>query len=206
MQRLYAKRMPNSASRLPLAPSPIAIESAPMSTEPEIFASTKRPQAEKRNWLPVAAAISVAVIVLLLVVLLGHRTSSPATSAAAGPAPADPYANKLELTDIQMSESSNFAGGKVTYLDGHITNRGDKTVTAVSVQVTFNNDIGELPQRMTVPMNLIRAHQPYIDTEHISVSPLVPGATKEFRLIFEGITPIWNQQMPQGQVVHVESK
>lgn len=177
-----------------------------MSTEPELFASSKRPQPEKRNWLPVAVAISVAVIALVLVVLFGHRASSPATSAAAGPTPADPYANKLELTDIQMSESSNFAGGKVTYLDGHITNRGDKTATAVSVQVTFNNHIGELPQRITVPMNLIRAHQPYVDTEHMAASPLAPGETKEFRLIFEGITPIWNQQMPQGQVVHVELK
>jgi hypothetical protein len=153
-----------------------------------------------------AVAISVAVIALLLVVLVGHRASAPATSATAGPAPADPYADKLELSDIQMSESSNFAGGKVTYLDGHITNRGDKTVTAVSVQVTFSNDIGELPQRITVPMNLIRAHQPYIDTEHIAAAPLAPGDTKEFRLIFDGITPIWNQQMPHGQVVHVELK
>ena len=173
-----------------------------MSSEPEIFTSAK--PTEKRNWLPLAVAIAVAVIALALVVLLGHRASSPASSAASGPAPLAPYADKLELSDIQMSESSNFAGGKVTYLDGHITNHGDRTVTAVSVQVTFNNSYGELPQRMTVPMNLIRAHQPYIDTEHMAAAPLEPGQTKEFRLIFEGITPIWNQEMPQGTVVHVE--
>jgi hypothetical protein len=170
-------------------------------------ASPNRSQAEKRNWLPVAVAIGVAMIALLLVVILGHHASrSAAPVATAGPAPADPYAEKLELSDIHMSESTNFAGGKVTYLDGQITNRGDKTVTAVSVQVTFNNDIGELPQRMTVPMSFIRAHEPYIDVEHIAADPLLPGVTKEFRLIFEGITPIWNQQMPQGQVVHVDTK
>ncbi len=27
-----------------------------------------------------------------------------------------------------MSESANLAGGKVTYIDGHITNSGNKTV------------------------------------------------------------------------------
>jgi hypothetical protein len=170
-------------------------------------ASSNRAPADKRNWLPVAIAIAVAMVALLLVVVLGHHASrSAAPVATAGPAPADPYADKLELSNIHMSESTNFAGGKVTYLDGQITNRGNKTVTAISVQVTFNNIMGELPQRMTVPMSLIRAHEPYIDTEHIAADPLLPGVTKEFRLIFEGITPIWNQEMPQGQVVHVDTR
>jgi hypothetical protein len=177
-------------------------------SNPGIFGPPKSPTpAEKRNWLPVAIAIGVAVLALLLVVLLGHHASRPSTaSATSGPAPADPYAGMLELSNIHMSESENFAGGKVTYLDGQITNRGNKTVTGVLVQVTFNNDLGELPQRMTVPLNLIRAHEPYIDTEHVTADPLVPGASKEFRLIFEGVTPIWNQQMPQGQVSHVDTK
>lgn len=173
----------------------------------ELFhASPPGLNAEKRNWLPLAVAVVVAGIALLLVVLLGHRASQPAAAATAGPAAPDPYAQFLELSDIHMSEAANFAGGKVTYLDGHVTNRGQKTVTAITVQVTFNNNLGELPQRVTVPLNLIRTHLPYIDTEHLSVQPITPGATKEFRLIFDGVTPIWNQQMPQGQVVHVDTQ
>ena len=173
--------------------------------EKELFRTSPSDSgAEKRNWLPLGVAVAVALIGLLLVVVLGHRASQPATSAAAGPLPLDPYAQHLSLSDIHMSEAATFTGGKVTYLDGNISNLGDKTVTAVSVQVTFNNNFGELPQRVTVPLNLIRAHQPYIDTEHVSANPLTPGSTKEFRLIFDSVTPIWNQELPQGQVVHVE--
>lgn len=171
-----------------------------------MFGPSNPVTAEKRNWVPVGIAIGIAVVALLLVVVLGHRASQPAAASSTTPAPADPYAAMLELSDIHMSESTNFAGGKVTYLDGKITNLGPKTVTGVAVQVSFNNDLGELPQRMTVPLNLIRARQPYIDIEHVSADPLAPSANKEFRLIFEGITPIWNQQMPQGQVVHVDTR
>lgn len=178
-----------------------------MSTPPTgpMFGPSNPVTTEKRNWAPVAVAIGIAILALVLVVVLGHRASQPSLASPTA-APADPYAGMLELSDIQMSESANFAGGKVTYLDGKITNRGPKTVTGVAVQVTFTNDIGELPQRLTVPLNLIRAHQPYIDTEHVSADPLAPSASKEFRLIFEGITPIWNQKMPQGQVVHVDTR
>ena len=41
----------------------------------------------------------------------------------------DPYAASLPITNVVMSESGNLAGGKVTYIDGHITNTGNKTVT-----------------------------------------------------------------------------
>ena len=54
-----------------------------------------------------------------------------------------------------MSESSNLAGGKVTYIDGHITNSGSKTVTGISVQVLFRNAANEVAQNETQPLKWI---------------------------------------------------
>jgi hypothetical protein len=53
----------------------------------------------------------------------------------------------------------------------------------------------------TIPLSLIRTHEPYVDTEPVSAAPLKPGDNDEFRLIFEKIPENWNQQMPEIHVV-----
>ena len=90
----------------------------------------------------------------------------------------DAYASQLAISNLQMSEAANFAGSKVTYVDGLITNKGDKTVTGINVVVTFNNDIGEPPQKTPMPLTLIRTREPYVDIEPVSAEPLKPGDTR----------------------------
>ena len=105
-----------------------------------------------------------------------------------------------------MSEASNFAGGKVTYVDGDITNQGTKTLSGVTVQVAFHNEYKEIAQKETMPLSLIRTHEPYVDTEPVSADPLKPGDHKEFRLIFDSVAPDWNQQYPEIRVIQISSK
>jgi hypothetical protein len=105
-----------------------------------------------------------------------------------------------------MSEATNFAGGKVTYVDGVITNKGDKTVTGVNVLVTFNNDIAEPPQQSPMPLTLIRTREPYVDIEPVAAEPLKPGDSHEFRLIFDHVSPTWNQQYPVIQPTHIQTR
>ena len=93
-----------------------------------------------------------------------------------------------------------------TYIDGQVTNSGGKTVTGVTVQVFFRNDEQMAPQIETVPVSLIRSRQPYIDTEPVKADPLTPGATKDFRLIFENIGGNWNQSLPDIHVIGVETR
>lgn len=112
----------------------------------------------------------------------------------------------MAISNIQMSESESLSGGKSTYLDGHIVNNGGQTVTGVTVQVLFPID-GQPPQLMTVPMQLIRAREPYVDTEPVSVAPLKPGAQADFRLIFEGVSDSWDQQRtPTMHIIQVETR
>ncbi len=165
------------------------------------------PAREARSFPAVAVGIAaLAVLVLVTVlVLMGKRhgvgAESPDTLR-----PASAYASNLKLTGLAMSESSSFSGGKSTFVDGHVTNTGSATVTGITAQVLFASDGGGAPQLETVPMNLVRTRQPYLDTEPVSAAPLAPGAGADFRLIFEEIRPEWNQQTPEIHLVDVETK
>jgi hypothetical protein len=105
-----------------------------------------------------------------------------------------------------MSESSNLAGGKVTYVDGHVANQGNRTITGITVQVIFRSYTHEVAQNETMPMNLIRVRQPYVDTESVAAAPLKPGAEQDFRLIFDKVSPDWAGATPEIRIVHVDSK
>jgi Protein of unknown function (DUF2393) len=175
--------------------------------EPErdnsIGLSLAQPTGESPSKLPwVIAAIAILLGLGALVVFGGHRETAPLGSGP-GMAPADPYAGSLTIDGLKMSEASNFAGSKVTYLDGQIANHGDRTLTGITVQVAFRNDLKEIAQKETLPLSLIRTHEPYVDTQPVSASPLKPGEQREFRLIFDSVAADWNQQYPEVRVIQV---
>ena len=171
-------------------------------SSPQMFAS--RPP--ERSPIPVSAwAIAGLVVLAVVVVLLiaGHRKPSAALNVVQ---PAAAYAPNLPLSQLAMSESTSLSGGKSTFIDGHIQDTGDQTVTGITVQVLFRNDEGMPPQVETLPLSLIRTRQPYIDTQPVSAAPLKPGDGQDFRLIFENIPANWNMQMPEIHVIQVTKK
>lgn len=177
-----------------------------MSTGPQLVPSATRPaQPEQRNWLPLGLAAAVVVIVAAVIVLVLEHGKPRATVTPISAAP-DAYAASLPITGLQMSESSNLAGGKVTYLDGHIANTGSRTVTGITVQVLFRTFAHEVAQNETQPLRIIRTREPYIDVEPVSAAPLVPGAGADFRLIFDAVHPDWDGAYPEIRVLHVETK
>lgn len=169
------------------------------------FLSQHQPGGEHRSWLPWMVAGFVVLVVLGWVIFAGRRQRSIERAETAAQTP-DAYASLLLLDHVQMSQAPNFAGGKITYIDGQITNKGDKTVTGVHVVVTFKNEIGEPPQRVPMALSLIRTREPYVDIEPVSAEPLKAGESREFRLIFDHITPEWNQQYPEIQATRVQSR
>ena len=168
------------------------------SAEAPIFAE----ELEERGGFPLAAWGVAALIVVVLVGALVYFGRKKPEAAPNTLQPADAYAASLPLTQFAMSESANLSGGKQTYLDGHIGNTGDRTVTAVTVQVVFRNDEDLAPQIDTLPLTLIRVKEPYIDIEPVSAAPLKPGDDREFRLTFETVPENWNLQMPEVRVIH----
>jgi hypothetical protein len=170
--------------------------------EPAIFGS----QPDERPSYPMAAWGVAALIAIVLVgglVYIGHKQPAAAPSTLQ---PADAYAVSLPLSQFAMSESTNLTGGKLTYLDGHLANTGNRTVTEITVQVVFQNDEAMPPQIDTVPVTLIRMKEPYIDTEPVSSRPLKPGDDREFRLTFETVPENWNDQMPEVRVIQTDLK
>jgi hypothetical protein len=152
----------------------------------------------------VIAAGAVVVVAIAVILFLEHgKSNGTVTPIGTGP---DPYAASLPITGLIMSESSNLAGGKVTYLDGHIANAGSRVVTGVTVQVLFRNVAKEVAQNETQPLKLIRTRDPYVDTEPVSAAPLKPNDEHDFRLIFDAVSPDWDGAYPEVRIVHVDTK
>jgi hypothetical protein len=163
------------------------------------------PSKEPRPVLPWAIAGTVVGLIVAVLLVTGRRPPQ-LNPGGAGLAPPAPYAKSLILSNIKMSEASTMIGAKQTYIDGDITNHGDKTLTGVTVQVAFRDFTNQIAQKNTMPLELIRTHQPYIDIEPVSAAPIGPGQTREFHLIFDHVTDSWNQQYPEVRVIGVESK
>lgn len=160
-------------------------------------------QREVRSLLPWIAAAVVVVLVVAGLIVWGGQKKTPPQPGGSQLAVADAYAASLPLSNLAMSESANLAGGKVTYIDGVVTNQGSKTVSAVTVQIAFHNVMNQLSQKDTMPLNLIRTREPYVDTQPVSATPIHPGEQREFRLILDHVTADWNQQYPELRVIEV---
>jgi hypothetical protein len=169
--------------------------------KPSVFAT---PEA-KQGGMPLSAWLIAGAVVLLLAVglIFAGRSKS---SAIKGIQPPAAYAANLPLSKLAMSESTSLSGGKSTFIDGIIRNTGSSTVVAVTVQVLFRNDEQMPPQVETLPLALIRTHEPYVDTQPVGAAPIRPADEREFRLIFESIPTNWNMQMPEIRIVQAETK
>jgi hypothetical protein len=116
------------------------------------------------------------------------------------------YAAQLALADLKLSQAQNFIGSNVTYLDGTVTNNGDKTVNAATVEVIFQNSLNEVVQDETQPLRILDRGGAYPQAVDLAIKPVAPHQSREFRLTFEHISADWNQQLPTEKVVDVTTR
>lgn len=161
------------------------------------------PVAEERDSGRKIIFIAVAVV-MGLAILVAVLFRSPQKSAPGAP-PA--YAANVKISDLKMSAAENFIGATVSYIDGTMTNSGDKTVTRAVVEVVFKDDIGQLAQREpAVPLRALKTNGPYPEAVDLVQSPLMPGQSQPFRLTFESISAQWNHAYPEIRVTDVTAK
>lgn len=163
------------------------IQPAPRAEEPD---SSRRTIA-----IAVVAVMAFAVLVSLLLRSKPKAASEP-----------PPYAAGIKLSDFKMNAVKNFVGATITYLDGTITNAGDKTLTRVVVAVKFKDDMGQLVQQEEIPLQVLKTDGPYPEAWNFNVSPLAPGQSQAFRITFDHISEQWNHQYPETQVTEVAVK
>jgi hypothetical protein len=156
------------------------------------------PAAEERDSSRRTIAIAVAVVMAIAILFAFLLRGQP--KSASGP-PA--YAASLKLSDFKMSAAENFVGATVSYVDGTVTNTGNKTVTHVMVEVNFKDEMGQTAQREDIPLQALKTTGPYPEAVDFRVLPLAPGQSQTFRLTFEGISAQWNHQYPEIQVTDV---
>jgi hypothetical protein len=161
----------------------------------------RSPATEERDSSRRTIVITVAIVLLLAVVIAVLLRSEP--KGAAGP---PPYAANLKLSDLKMSAAENFVGATVNYIDGTITNTGDKTVMHATVEVVFKDDMNQVVQRENVPLKVLKTGGPYPEAVDLSVLPLAPGQNQPFRLTFEGISAQWSRQYPEIRITDVTLK
>lgn len=147
--------------------------------------------------------IVIAIAAVILAALIAaFLLRTPAKKNAGPPA----YAANLKLSDFKMSAAENFVGATVNYVDGTVTNTGNKTVTHATLEVTFKDDMGQLAQREKVPLQVLKTSGPYPEAVDMNTSPLAPGQSEPFRLTFESISAQWNRQYPEIQIIDVITK
>ena len=159
------------------------------------------PVAEERDN---SRIIIVAAVVVVIGAMLGiaYLLRQPPKQVVAP----SPYITKLKLSDFKMSAAENFIGATVSYIDGTISNTGDKTVTRVNVQVNFLDSMGQMAQREELPLRLFRNNGAYNEPVDLNVAPLGPGQSEPFRLTFDSISQQWNHQYPNIKVIDVSVK
>ena len=148
-------------------------------------------------WGPIIAAVGIVILVVLGLIFFTRSEAKPAHNTT------DPYATNLVFSGMKMSASENFAGGTVTFLDGKLSNNGDKMVTGVEVEITFKNGLGEVVQKEAQPARVLQLSGPYPDTASLQAAPLRPKTDRLVRFTFEHISSDWNQQYPELRIVHV---
>jgi hypothetical protein len=151
------------------------------------------------NLRPILLGVGLVVVVVAIAALVLREQPKGALNP-------HPYAANIKLSDLKMSAAQNFVGASVTYLDGTVTNTGDKTVTKATIHLIFKDSLGQVAQLEDVPLRLLQTSGPYPDTMNLTASPLAPGQSKPFRLTLEHVSNDWNREYPEMQVIDITVK
>ena len=163
--------------------------------EPSPFSEQQR----ESNLRPILIGVALVVVVVGVIVLVSKQTPNRSSTP-------NPYATNVKVSDLKMSAAENFVGASVTYIDGTVTNAGEKAIIHAMVHVIFRNSLGEVAQAEDVALRVLQTGGPYPDAVDLTMSPLAPGQSKPFRLTFEHVSADWNQVYPELQVTDVTVK
>ena len=101
------------------------------------------------------------------------------------------YGEQLQLFELHLSAEENFLNQQITYLDGQITNKGQKIVQQLTMRLLFRDYYGQV---------ILQKDQPVL---HESSEPLAPNQTRQFQLRFDYIPQTWNRKIPEFTLLSI---
>lgn len=181
-----------------------------MAENPEspMFQSEPAAEPSKGPWL----GLGIGAVIITMV--LGYLIWSSRTSETRYTTPTqimsegkpDPYAAQVKLENVKMAQAQNFVGGESIYIEGDVTNAGDKVLTGATIEVTFRNEMNQVVQREARPLMVVLTREPAVDVAALNMAPLAPGKKMEFQVPFEHISADWNRQYPEVRITTVATK
>jgi hypothetical protein len=158
-----------------------------MSDDPAAFNPASPSEPNQRNIVSIILGVLLfvaAAAAALFIFVPRHTDAVP--DAATQEAP--DYLANIKLADIHLSAEANFLNQQVTYLDGSVTNAGQKTVRQLKVRLFFR----DVMERVILKEDhdMLAAQQ-----------PLAPGQTRTFQIRFDRIPESWNRQVPYLQLI-----
>lgn len=148
-------------------------------------------------WVYLAMAIGFLAAVVAAVFFFGHQKPDPNARKA------DPYLVNLKVADMHVSFGEDFAGNRITYVEGKISNTGNKKVTGATIELLFKNPLGETAQQEDLSVMVLLFKEPYEDYGSLDQAPLAPGQTRDFRETIEHLSTDWDHQLPRVKMVGV---
>jgi hypothetical protein len=149
------------------------------------------------RWRILAVGLTLVLLVAGIGLFLVRGDHAPEPTAP------DAYASHLQISDIKLSRAENLVGGEVTYIEGRVTNAGDKTVTGARVEATFWSAMNEVAQKERADLRILKKNGVYEDAVEFAAAPLAPGQSASFQMAFEHVSAQWNQAAPEIRVLRV---
>jgi hypothetical protein len=146
---------------------------------------------EARKQFPLALMGGIVIVALVFggVALMSknvHVVTPPVPKPMTFGAAEQAYAPRIHYDNIQLAKSSNLLNQQFTYINGTVSNNGDRPISQLAMTVEFADDLANKEV-------VLRDTEPIINATD---QPLAPGQKRDFSVTLDKFPDTWNQQMP----------
>ena len=161
----------------------------PLETVPAV-GEQSQPEAKSFLPVPVLAGGIFLLVVFGAIFWLVRRPQPPPPPPPSAESLA--YLPQITISEFHLSSADNMVGSVIIYLDGKVTNGGNKAVRRLRVRLFFYDTLNQV---------ILREER---DIVSISSAALAAGETRDFQLRFNRPPSSWNVQPPQFQLVSLD--
>lgn len=150
-------------------------------------------EAKRNVSVPLIVAVALGVGLLAVILYLGNPSPRRPTTPVPEKLPPlgaaqQQYAARIAISELELSQFENFLGQTVTYVEGRLTNRGTRVISALELTFEFKDVLNQTVLRETVRVIGRRS------------TPLGAGLARSFRVGFDSIPADWDRRAPAIRV------